>query len=73
MLGSRERQALSAEAAAWSAPNACPARSSRFRGVGRRTIGYTAPVTRHLWIWLMLQLEAFDDSLIALDDDAPAI
>jgi len=30
-------------------------------------------VTRHLWIWLMLQLEAFDNSLIALDDDAPAI
>jgi len=29
-------------------------------------------VMRHLWTWLMLQLELFDNGLIALDDDVPS-
>jgi hypothetical protein len=26
-------------------------------------------VIRHFWVWLALQLEAFDNNLVALDDD----
>lgn len=45
-----------------------PARLEAEESNGART-GTRFPVIRHLWIWLMLQLEAFDNCLIALDDD----
>ena len=41
------------------------------RGLRLRANGYPLSVIRHLWIWLTLQLEAFDNNLIALDDDVP--
>lgn len=28
---------------------------------------------RRIWVWLALQMEAFDDNLVALDDDVASI
>lgn len=48
--------------------------SSAWRWVyDRARTGKRLAVIRNLWIWLMLQLETFDNSLIALDDDVPSI
>jgi hypothetical protein len=30
-------------------------------------------VIRHFWQWLALQLQAFDDNLVALDDDIASV